>query len=243
MAFSHGRNANVWLGGYDLTGYLDEANSQTAGDLAEASPFGSTVKGWVGGKSDATLAAAGFFDGSAAAIDEVFAAALNGVSREMTHLIAGDARGARGRSMTAVETNYEVTTPADGVAAISMEAQSAVGPEPVFVVHPKGAETVTGNDAASVDGAAATTASWAAYLHVFAVTGTVTPTLTARIQDSADNTTFADVTGGAFAAKTAIGSERIAGAAGATLRRYVRSAHVISGTTPSITYGITVNRK
>jgi hypothetical protein len=246
VAFSHGRDSKVWFGGYDLTGYLSEANSQTAGDLAEASPFGSTVKGWVGGKSDATLSAGGFYDGSADAVDEVFAAALNGVAREMTHLIAGDALGARGRSMTAVETQYEVTTPADGVAGISMEAQSAVGPEPVFVVHPKGAETATGEDATAVDGGAtpgATSESWAAYLHVFAVAGTGTPTLTARIQDSADNSTFADVTGGAFAAKTAIGSERIAGAAGATLRRYVRSARVISGTGPSITYGIAVNRK
>jgi hypothetical protein len=243
VSFTHGKDAEVFFGGYDLTGYLSEANSSAVGDLAEASPFGSVYKGFVAGLTDSKFTASGFFDGSADAVDEVLAAALNGVAREMTHLPAGDALGARGRSITAVETTYEVSTPADGVAAVSLEAQSNVGPEPVFVVHPKGAETADGNDATAVDGAAATTASWAAYLHVTAVSGTGTPTLTARIQDSADNSTFADVTGGAFAAKTAIGSERIAGAAGATLRRYVRSARVITGTTPSLTYLVTVNRK
>lgn len=243
MPFSHGKDARVFFGGYDLTSFLSEATSSASADLAEASPFGSTYKSFVGGKLDAQLSASGFFDGAAAAVDAVLAAALDSSFREMTHLPAGGARGARGRSMTGVQTTYEVTTPADGVAAVSMEAQSNVGVEPVFVTHPLGAETASGNDPTGVDGGAQSTGGWAAYLHVTGVAGTATPTLTAKVQDSADNSVFADVAGGAFAARTAIGSERIASAAGATLRRHVRTAWTISGTSPSVTFAVLVNRK
>lgn len=61
---------------------------------------------------------------------------------------------------------------------------------------------------------------WTAYLHVLAVTGT---SVTVTLQDSADNSSFTSLTGGAFTAATAVGVQRLAGGATATVRRYVRA--------------------
>ncbi len=55
---------------------------------------------------------------------------------------------------------------------------------------------------------------------MFAITGT---SVTVTLEDSADNSSFAGFTGSAFTAATVLGWQRIAGAAGATVRRYVRA--------------------
>lgn len=62
---------------------------------------------------------------------------------------------------------------------------------------------------------------WTAYLHVVAFTGT---SVTVTLQDSADNSTFTSLTGGAFAAATVAGVQRLASSSTtATVRRYVRA--------------------
>ena len=63
---------------------------------------------------------------------------------------------------------------------------------------------------------------WAAQLQVFSITGT---SVTVRLQDAPNNTAgqFVDLSSGAFAAKAALGAERIASAAG-IVQRYVRFA-------------------
>jgi hypothetical protein len=82
-------------------------------------------------------------------------------------------------------------------------------------------------------GGASTAFGWQAYLHVFGVTGT---SVTATIQDSADNVTFAGLTGGGFTAATTTGAQRIAGAGNATVRRYLRIA--TTGTFSAATFAI-----
>lgn len=72
----------------------------------------------------------------------------------------------------------------------------------------------------SVDyGAVSTAFGLAGYLHVFSLSSG-TPTVT--IQDSADNSSFSAVTGGAFTAITGATSERIQTSLTGTVRRYVR---------------------
>lgn len=67
-------------------------------------------------------------------------------------------------------------------------------------------------------------------LHIGAVTGTA-PTLDVKIQDSADNSSWADY-GSAFAQKAAAGVSRMnVDLKGA--RQYVRAVATIGGTTPS----------
>ena len=78
-----------------------------------------------------------------------------------------------------------------------------------------------------------------AYLQVFAFTGT---DVTVKIQDSADNVSFADVAGFAFTQVTggAPLAERIALSNTATIRRYVRVATVTTGGVTSVAFSVNV---
>jgi hypothetical protein len=71
-------------------------------------------------------------------------------------------------------------------------------------------------------------------------TGT-TPANTTKIQDSDDNSTFADVAGAAFAQVTNAGvSQQRIGLNVDSVRRYIRTVDTISGTTPSFTRSVNV---
>lgn len=79
-----------------------------------------------------------------------------------------------------------------------------------------------------------------AYLQVTAFTGT---DVTVKIQDSADNSSFTDVTGLTFAQTTAAHTaQRIATANTATIRRYLRAVTVTSAGFTSATFAVTVVR-
>jgi hypothetical protein len=78
------------------------------------------------------------------------------------------------------------------------------------------------------------------YLQVFAFTGT---DVTIKVQDSADNVSFADVAGMTFTAVTsAPGVQRIATASNQTVRRYLRAVTTTSGGFTSCTFAVAVNR-
>ncbi len=62
-----------------------------------------------------------------------------------------------------------------------------------------------------------------------------------KIQDSADNVSFADVTGLTFTQVTAAPTaERIATTSGATIRRYLRAVTVTTGGFSSLTFAVVV---
>lgn len=95
----------------------------------------------------------------------------------------------------------------------------------------------TGTNGGTVDlGSVITSYSfgWAAYLHVFSLTGT---NVVVTLQDSADASAWTNLTGGAFTSATAKGKERIQSAsATATVRRYVRV--VTSGTFTNAVFAV-----
>lgn len=78
------------------------------------------------------------------------------------------------------------------------------------------------------------------YLQVFAFTGT---DITIKVQDSADNTSFADVTGMAFTTVTSgPGVQRIATTSGQTVREYLRVVTTTSGGFTSCTFAVAAVR-
>jgi len=72
---------------------------------------------------------------------------------------------------------------------------------------------------------------------VGAVTGT-TPTLDGKIQDSADNSTFADVTGLTFTQVTTSSNIQSIGVDPRAVRRYIRYVGTLGGTTPNFTFAV-----
>ncbi len=112
------------------------------------------------------------------------------------------------------------------------------GIKALFSVRPQAATaTVTGG---GVDTQGYNSAM--AVLEVGAVSGT-TPTLDVKIQDSADNVSFADVAGLTFTQVTASNNSqvlRIDGLNTPQHRRYLRAVGTIGGTTPSFALAIEV---
>lgn len=125
-----------------------------------------------------------------------------------------------------VNVRYQVTGRADfGVLLQELAAKTAD-----FNTKTQGLE---------IDGGAATTTGWAAHLQVTAYSGFSSVAI--KIRDSADNSTYADLTSGAFASVTAVGAQRITGAAGATVRRYTCIDCDVTGT-GSITFLVGLSR-
>lgn len=95
----------------------------------------------------------------------------------------------------------------------------------------------TATNGTSWDGAASSAFGLQAYLHVFALTGT---NVVVTLEDSADNSSFAAITAGAFTSATAVGVQRIQTGRTATVRRYVRA--VTTGTFTSATFAVVLVR-
>ena len=149
----------------------------------------------------------------------------------------GTTLGDPAASLVAKQANYDPTRPDDGLITFGVSAQSnGYGIE-------WGQQLTAGlrTDTAATNGTAIDTTASAsfggqAYLQLTAFTGT---DVTVKIQDSADNVTFADVTSFAFTQVTAApASERIALGGTDTIRRYVRASTVTTGGFTSVTFSV-----
>jgi len=69
--------------------------------------------------------------------------------------------------------------------------------------------------------------------------GGTSPTLDVKIQDSADNSTFADVTGLAFTQVTATASLQSMAVDTRAVRRYIRTVRTLGGSSPTFDGSIT----
>lgn len=239
MAVKHGKDARVYVNGYDLSGYFNQFGISGKADAVETTTFGAIAKSYIAGQKDATVSAEGIFDGATGAVDQVLSQALGSNSSIWTYWPQGEtAVGDDGYGCDAIETTYEVTSPVDGVVAVSAEAQSKTGPERVDSLHPLATRTATGNGS-SHDNGAATSNGGVAYLHVTAASGT-SPSLTVNVQHSTDNATWVDLI--TFTAVTA-GNQAQRVAVSGTVNRYVRATWTISGTSPSFTFSASFGRK
>ncbi len=148
----------------------------------------------------------------------------------------GTAIGNPAACMIAKQINYDPTRAKDGGLLFDLKAQAnAFGLEwGTQLTAGKRTDTTATNGTSFDQTAVSTAAGWQAYLHVFAFSGT---SVTVKIQDSADNSTFADLSGAAFTAATGVTYQRITSpGATDTVRRYVRA--VSSGTFTSATFAV-----
>jgi hypothetical protein len=223
VAFEHGSKAQVLVNGYDLSPFLRSFSSPASVEAVEVTTFGATAKSYIPGLLDATLTAEGLFDGAAQAVDEILAAALGKKDSIWNWYPQGGEVGKRGYGFAAIETSYEVETPVDGVAAVSVEAQSSVGREPVVVLHELREEAIDGSGTI-IDNGAATNNGGVGYLHVAQITGSVLVT----IEHSSDNF-VADVL--PLITFTLVNASRKAErvAVSGTVKRYVRVKWDITG--------------
>lgn len=236
MAFGHGSATDVYVGGYDLTGYLNAVTMAGQADVAETTTFGNTAKTYIPGLKDGTVQAEGYFDGVADAVDQVLAAALGAATVNWTVMPQGDTVGSPAKGFSTVGTSYEVESPVDGATTITAEGQSVVGMEKGLVAHALAARTANGTGTA-LDNSTSSASGGAGYLHVTAFSGF--SGVVVLLEHSTDNVTYATL--GTFATVDAArDNERIAFTG--TVNRYVRAKWTVTGS-GSITFHVTFVRK
>lgn len=238
MAFTHGRDARVYVNGYDLTTYLRSTSAQGRADVAEASTFGTSDKVYVAGMKDAVVSAGGIFSGGTAEVDDVFRSALGVEQTEWNAWPQGDTLGNRGWQAFCQQTRYEIDAPVDNVVSVSAEAQSSSGYESTVSLHALGAESAAGT-AGSVNIGGTTTNGWAAHLHITAKGGAGTGQIILQHSTAATGT-YLDLGTFAFAAGAGTSSQRLTGTG--SVNAWVRCAlNPISAGT--ITYNVAFARK
>lgn len=142
-------------------------------------------------------------------------------------------------SLVAKQGDYNATRAADGGLTIAVTSMANGWGLEWGQALTTGLDTHTGaTNGTGLDGLAATAFGAQAYLHAFDFAGT---SATVKVQDSADNVSFADVTGLTFTNVTAAPvAERLQTARDATIRRYLRVA--TTGTFNPLTFAVMVVR-
>lgn len=149
----------------------------------------------------------------------------------------GTSLGSPAASMIGKQIGYDGNRPQDGSFLLTVNAvANGYGLEwGNLITSGKQTDTSAGNGTSYDTGVVSTAFGWTMYLQVFAFTGT---SITVKVQDSANNSVWADITSATFAAASAVGSQRVSAGptSTATVRRYLRV--VSSGTFSSATYGV-----
>ena len=240
MAAVHGKSTELWLGAYDVSTYFNSLGMPNELDEVDVTGFSASAKSSVVGLASGMVELGGFFYGGTGEIDEQLSGYFaSGTATPFTAMIGGDTLGNPARVANLLQTAYTIGANVNDAAKVTARGKANGGVLRAFVLHANGAETATDFEVGVDWGAASTTSSgFAATLHVFAISGGIT--FTPKIADSADDVTYADVTGGGFTAVTAVGSQYLEGTA--SVRRYTRAAWTITGT-GSVTFGIALAKK
>lgn len=238
MAFKHGKNTVVLVGGSDLSAYLRDTSLSTSIDVAETSTFSTTDKTYVPGLIDSTLSCSGLYDGSLGAVDDVFATALGADSKSVITVFRGGAAvGDRAEVVYADDTSYELSSPVADVVSISASFQASEPTRGGILLNsfvPVSSSTTH----TAQDNGASSSGGFIANLHVTA--NSRNGNTTVIIEQSSDNSTWTTL--GSFAAvvgTTTVGS-RIS--ATGSVARYVRARSTLGGSSGSVTYAVAFAR-
>lgn len=230
-------NAKILAGQADLSGFSNMVEISSEVEELDSTVFGSSgYRSKVGGLTQVSIKIGGFFESTDGGYpdDRLFTdLGVAAVPMSITHAGA-----------TVADTAYftKVLRPSYSFGAQVGELlgfeSNAVGDGTALIrgqVADNQARTSTATTTAlTLSAPTASTRVYAA-VHVLAVSGTSTPTLTPTLQgDSASNfpspATVATGTG-----MTAVGAQWLAGSYGVTSDSYYRLSYVISGTNPSFT--------
>lgn len=192
-------------------------------------------------KLDGSLDFTAFYNDTAVTGSHAVLKGLPTADTLITYL-RGTSLGSWAACLNAKQVNYDGNRPADGMYTLNVNGvANGYGLEWGLQVTPGVRTDTTATNGASLDyGAVSTLFGAQAYLQVSSVVGT---SVTVIVQDSADNATFANITGLSFTAVTpgtAPSFQRLATANNATIRRYTRV--ITTGTFTSAVFQVTLNR-
>jgi hypothetical protein len=235
MAKESGLGDQLYLDAVDLSGTTGALSSISAPfPVLTVTDITQSAQARLAGQHDGTITFSSYFD---PAVAHPKLSALPSIDVYGTYFHK-TTLGNPAASLVAKQIGYDPNRGADGALAIATTlTANGFGLEwGVQGTAGKRSDT-TATNGTGVDGLAATAFGLAAYLHVFSFTGT---SVDIAVQDSADNASFSALTAGAFTTVTGTTKERIATAAGATIRRYLRV--VTTGTFSQCTFAVNLVR-
>lgn len=233
MPFVHGSKTRVMLDGIDLSPFLTAADLTLDVDAADTTTFRAAWKSAIAGTIASRGDFSGLYDPTQLTVRDLIGDDVSLTGGVLSVSPDGaDVIGQPARLLLIISSSYIESSPVGGVIGMRWSVLSAQVQGIGLVLHPLAEDTNTTTGADRDDGAATTT-GWTAHLHVTAVDA---GSWVVKLQDAA-TTDWTDVSGGSFTAKTGAGSQRLVGAAGATLRRHVR--YVATRTGGSAGDGIT----
>jgi hypothetical protein len=240
MTKSSGLGDNLYVGGYDLSGDIGALSKIQGGNKPIAvTGINKSAIERIGGTRDGSMSWSAFFNTAIGAAHPVLAALPTGDI--VATYCRGTVLGSPCASIVAKQLNYDGnrTNAGDFTFAVDAEADGFGLEWGVLLTAGLRTDSAATNGT-SVDFGAALSFGAQAYVQVAAFTGT---DVTIKIQDSADNVSFADVSGLAFTAVTAAPfTQRIATANTATIRRYVRAITTTSGGVTAVTFAVHLTR-
>lgn len=238
MSKQGGLGDALYYGGYDMSGDVQALGNIGGGPaLLDFTDISKGAMARQGGVRDGRIEWTSFFNPG------IEANAAHGLLSALPRgdiLITygrGTSLGADAACLNGKQVNYDGTRGNDGAFTFAVSGEAnAYGLEWGRLLTAGMRTDTAATSGASIDTTASLSYGAQAYLHLGAFTGT---DITIKIQDSADNATFADVTGLAFTEVTAApATQRIAIANTATVRRYVRAVSVTTGGFTSATFAV-----
>lgn len=221
---SHGKDTKVYCNGRLMSDYVNKISTPAKADTAEVTVFNSSgYKSFVAGKKDVTLSGEGFFDSSTSGIENYINSALGSSAVVWSWYLSGDSIGSAGYGLKAIQTDYSLDSPVDGVISMSIEGQSNVGRDRVLSLRALASASTSGT-AASVDNASASTKGGTGY---FQRTDNSTRGFSGTIQHSSAGASWAALV--SFSSGTSKNGQRIA--VSGSVKRYIRSQWTLTGST------------
>lgn len=240
MAKQSGLGDNLYVAGYDFSGDIGALDTISGG----FSPIEDTGIDKYGmermrGLRSGEIKYTSFFN-KAAGQEHLRLSPLPTTDQIMTYC-RGTTLAKPAASMVAKQIGYDGKRTNKGELTFEIDAQST-GASLEWCVQLTAGKRTDGSatNGTGVDFAASSAFGVAAYLHVFAFTGT---SVTVKLQESSDNAVgdaYADVVGGAFTAATAITSQRIQTATNLSVERWLRV--VTTGTFSNAVFAVSVCR-
>ena len=237
MSKTSGLGDNFYLSGFNASGSLNALGNIGGGPaLLDGTDITQSAMARIPGLRDGRMEFTSFFEPTVGLTHDKLAA-LPTTDVVMTYC-RGTTLGAPSAAMIGKQVNYDPTRGNDGSFTFAVSGQANAYGLEWGLLGTAGIRTdTTATNGSSIDNAASSLFGLQAYLHVFAVTGT---SVTVKLQDSPDNSTFTDVVGGGFTAATTVASQRIATASGLTVARYLRVA--TTGTFTNAQFAVTICR-
>lgn len=234
----HGKNTRVFYHSFNMSCFSNSTAPDFSADVAEDTTFCDGWKTFVPGQKSGTASLDCFFvDDDTYALDVMLNTQLGVMDRPYTYLPQGLSDGNVAYVAAAGLTTRPITSEIGSVITSSLEfTLEDIGRGWLLHDGYSTAVTATGEGAALDQGAAKV--GYVAALHLTELTGT-TPSLTVKIEHSADNVTYADLV--TFSALSAAGSEAKIDLS-AAVKQYLKVTWTITGTTPSAKFIVAVGR-